>query len=170
MKNRIKESCRVLLAAMSVCWLAACSPQQQDESKTFTSEEKTQVSNEVVALLGAYNSDIREGGLMTEFKYLLESPDFFWVPPGYGSALSYDSVKTIITQNAPSLARVDNTWDTLRVVPLSKTSATYTGRLKSVVTDTSGQVFESTLLETGVLIKTSEGWKLLGGQSRIIEN
>jgi hypothetical protein len=103
---------------------------------------------------------------MAEFKYLDHSPDFFWVPPGYAGAISYDSVAAILKKSAPKYTLIENTFDTLHIVPLSKELATYTGSLTINMTDTSG-VYQArfSLLETGVMIKRPDGWKLLNGHT-----
>ncbi len=135
------------------------------QSNTFSSEDKKAVGDAVRQILHDYYDDIRESGLKAEFNYLDDSEDFFWTPPGYSSAISYDSVAAVINQNAILFPSVDNSWETLQVTPLSKELAAYTGRLHSVATDSSGQVFETKLVETGLLIKRQDGWKLLGGQT-----
>ncbi|HWA35694.1 MAG TPA: hypothetical protein VG737_16240, partial [Cyclobacteriaceae bacterium] len=63
---------------------------------------------------------------------------------------------------------VDNVFDTLHVVALSRRYATYTGRLRSTMTDTTGQTTTYLMLETGILTKRPDGWKLLSGQTAIV--
>ena len=58
--------------------------------------EKELIKKEVITMLQQYHEAIKSGGLTAEFDYLDESKEFFWVPPGYQSALSYDSVRAII--------------------------------------------------------------------------
>ena len=62
--------------------------------------DKESIIDEVKLMLDNYHKDIGRDGLTAEFKYLDQSSDFFWVPPGYQTALSYDSVKTILETNA----------------------------------------------------------------------
>lgn len=131
--------------------------------------EKKLIIDSIIQTLNQYYDDIRAEGLTAEFRYLDNSPEFYWVPPGFSIAISYDSVATILRQNAPLLRKIDNQWDTLRIDPLSHELATYTGRLHSTVTDTAGHVSESSLVETGVLIKRRDGWKLLSGQTSVSE-
>ncbi|TAI47827.1 hypothetical protein EW142_14325 [Flagellimonas allohymeniacidonis] len=136
-----------------------------EQPKTITSDEKIEVSDNVRQTLTDYYNDIRELGLTAEFKYLDNSKDFFWTPPGYSSSISYDSVATILNHSAPLYQSIDNQWDSLRITVLTKELAAYTGRLRSTMTDTSGQVFKLKLVETGLLIKRHDGWKLLCGQT-----
>lgn len=144
------------------CLLTALSCEQP---KTITKDEKIEISDNVRQTLTDYFDDIRESGLTAEFKYLDNSTEFFWTPPGYSSSISYDSVVTILNHNAPLYQSIDNQWDTLRITALTKELAVYTGRLRSTMTDTSGQVFKIKLVETGFLIKRHDGWKLLCGQT-----
>lgn len=103
-----------------------------------------------------------------EFRYLDSSLDFYWVPPGASVAYGYDSIRMMIERNADKFQSVDNSWDSLHVIILDKEHVTYNGRLNSNMTDTSGQTFEIKLVESGVLIKRQNGWKLLGGQTAVI--
>jgi len=138
------------------------------QSTQLTEHEKASIIEDVRHTLDNYYNDIRKSGLTAEFKYLDNSSEFFWVPPGYSNSLSYDSVVTILKQNAPKFKSVDNSFDTLRIIPLTKELATYTGRLNSTMTDTSDDVMTFSLVETGILIKRRDGWKLLNGQTTIL--
>ena len=137
-------------------------------STEMTDSGKITVINEVKQMLSSYNADIRKGGLTAEFIYLDNSPGFFWVPPGYQQALSYDSVVSVIKRSAQSFKSIINSWDTLRIFPLTKELATYTGRLRSEIVDTSDNVSSYILIETGVTIKRRSGWKLLCGQTAFL--
>lgn len=112
-----------------------------------------------------YYEDISVSGLTAEIPYLDSSTDFFWVPPGYDEPIFYDSVVSYIRQNAPLFQNIINKWDTLRIYPLTKELASYTGVLLSTVTDTTGITETYPLIETGVMIKRDNGWKLLNGQT-----
>lgn len=138
------------------------------QSTTMTKDEIARIELDVRLTLSNYYDDIRKSGLTAEFKYLDHSTDFFWVPPGYSSCISYDSVVQVLEENAPKFKYIDNSFDTLRIVPLSKEIATYTGRLHSMMTDSNGKVMTFQLVETGVLIKRKDGWKLLSGQTNIV--
>jgi hypothetical protein len=154
---------RLILTIFTILTITSCR-----QSTPLTETEKTSIVLEVRQTLDNYYNDIRKSGLTAEFKYLDNSSEFFWVPPGYSSSISYDSVATVLKQNAPKYNSIDNSFDTLRIVPLSKELATYTGRLHSTMTDTSGKVMTFSLVETGVLIKRKDGWKLLNGQTSIL--
>jgi hypothetical protein len=134
----------------------------------LTEKEKATIITEVNMTLENYYSDIKKSGLTAEFNYLDNSPDFFWVPPGYSNAISYDSVAKILKQNAPKYKTIINKFETLEIIPLSSELATYTGKLSSNMTDTAGTTLTFSLVETGVLIKRANGWKLLNGQTTLI--
>ena len=147
----------VFLTAMS------CSDQTE-----LSVTEKDRVAEEVRAMLHQYDDDVRTNGLLAEFAYLDSSEDFFWVPPGYNSPLSYDSVLVIITKNAALLRSVDIVWDSLRIIPHSGSLATFTGNITSRSEDTSGNVTTVRLIETGLAVKRHDGWKLLSGQTSLL--
>jgi hypothetical protein len=83
--------------------------------------------------------------------------------------ISYDSVAAVLTLNSPKFVSVENTFDTLRIIPLTTELATYTAKLRSVMKDTSGNVSSVNLIETGVVIKRKDGWKLLSGQTSLLK-
>ncbi|MFT3912204.1 MAG: hypothetical protein QM737_22445 [Ferruginibacter sp.] len=136
-------------------------------SSTFTSVEKEIVVKETTEMLYDYYKDIKTSGLTAEFKYLDHSTDFFWAAPGYATALSYDSIEKIIRHNATLYRVVENTFDSLHIVPLSKELASYTALITVSMTDTSGKTSKYGLIESGVLIKRNDGWKLLNGQTAV---
>lgn len=139
------------------------------QSVPLTQEEKTNIADSIRETLKNYYNDITKYGLTAELNYLDNSPDFFWVPPGYSGAISYDSVVAVLQQNAPMYKTIVNSFDTLKIIPLSKDIATYTTRLQSAMTDTAGKTFKYSLIETGVLIRRQNGWKLLSGQTSILQ-
>jgi hypothetical protein len=145
--------------------IASCLPSTQ-ETEGF---ETDAIVAEVREVLDSYYRDIKQKGLKAEFQYLDSSDNFFWVPPGYSSAILYDSVASILNANAAMFRSIDNAWDTLSVIPLSSDIATYTGRISSKATDTSGKKSTTMLIETGTLIKRKDGWKLLCGQTSVIK-
>lgn len=125
------------------------------------------VESETRQMMNDYLDAINKEGLLSEFRYLDSSKKFFWVPPGYASSIDYDSVSVILHQMAPAFTAIDMQWDTLTINPLSSSLAAYTGKVLSQMTDTSGVTSAHALLESGVLIKRKDGWKLLCGQSRV---
>jgi hypothetical protein len=127
--------------------------------------ERAEIIISAKETLNNYFNDIRKEGLKAEFRYLDNSKEFFWVPPGYSSPISYDSVAAILNQNAPLFKSIDNSFDTLRIFPLSNDLTTYSGRLRSIMIDTADQVTTFIMMETGILIKRKDGWKLLSGQT-----
>jgi hypothetical protein len=140
--------------------LAACQPPNPAPEL-----DKVTIETSVRKMFGDYHQAIKEGGLTAEFKYLDDSEDFFWVPPGYTSALTYDSVKAILETNAGMFRSVEFHWDTLQLYPLSNTLVNYTGIVSGTMTDTAGQTSSVSIIETGIVILRNDGWKLLSGQS-----
>ena len=138
------------------------------ESSSFSKEEQRSVIDSVRQTLHNYYTDITRSGLTAEFTYLDSSNEFFWVPPGYSHAISYDSTANFIRRNAPLFSHINNVWDSLRIIPLTKELATYTGKLHSAMTDTSGKTSTFSLIETGLMIKRKDGWKLLNGQTAVL--
>jgi len=136
--------------------------------ETLTETDRVEIIKDAKQTLDNYYNDIRKEGLTAEFKYLDNSADFFWVPPGYSSPISYDSVAAILKANAPLFKSIDNSFDTLKIIPLSKELVTYTGRLHSIMIDTAGKSSTFSMIETGIMIKRKDGWKLLSGQTSII--
>ncbi|WP_411030716.1 hypothetical protein [Spongiimicrobium sp. 3-5] len=143
--------------------VVSCNP--IDKTKDL---DKEAIIEEVGVVLNKYHKDVAKDGLSAEFKYLDKSVDFFWVPPGYSSALSYDSVRTILEKNAKAFQSVKLHWDHLQVNPLSNEIVNYSGIVGGVMIDTAGTSLNVSILESGTIIKRKNGWKLLSGQSRVL--
>lgn len=143
---------------------------------TFTSyaqhplkvEEKESIIQEVKMMLENYHDDIVKDGIEDELKYLDSSSDFFWVPPGYNSALDYSTIKGILLANSKTINYIEFSWETIKIFPLTNKIATYTGIVKCVEVDTSNKAMNFQILESGTVIKRENGWKFLNGQSRIL--
>ena len=120
-------------------------------------------------MLHNYFQDIAEEGLLAEFKFLDDSDEFFWVPPGYTSAISYDSVRIILESRAAGYEYIKFDWESLKINPLNTSYAAYTGVVRGMMKDTAGVEADVALIETGVVVKRDAGWKLLCGQSRALE-
>lgn len=146
-----------------IAFNACIGPEQKNEV------DKNAIILEVQEMFENYYQDIKIEGLTGEFKYLDTSENFFWVPPGYKSALSYDSVKSILETNASNLSMADLSWAELKVFPLSNDIASYTGILEGTVIDKAGNQNDVHIIESGVVIKREDGWKLLSGQTSVIE-
>jgi len=138
----------------------------QSDPVNLTGKEKKIISGEVEIMLNTYFQDIRKEGLTGEFRHLDPSPDFFWVPPGYDAAITYDSVKTVLTENAGNFLTIEFEWETLRIVPLKKDIANYTGVVNGTMIGVSGDTSSVKMIETGTVIRRDDGWKILSGQSR----
>ena len=130
--------------------------------------DKAQTVNDITKMLSDYHTDTNKEGLTAEFKYLDRSSDFFWVPPGYTSTLKYDSIRNILEKNAKAFRAVEFRWKTLEIFPLSEEIATYSGIVNGRMTDTAGIESKVSIIESGTLIKRGDGWKLLSGQSAVI--
>ena len=136
----------------------------QQKEKT-TELDKYAVEKEVRQMFDDYHEAIKKDGLKGEFKFLDQSEEFFWVPPGYSSALYYDSIAAILSANDAFFQSIEFHWDTLNVFPLSNTIANYTGIVCGTMVDTIGNSSTVSIIETGIVIKREDGWKLLSGQS-----
>jgi hypothetical protein len=155
---------RYYFAVIIILLLDSCvQPEQLNDA------EKDIIISDVKEMFNNYHSDIKKEGLTAEFKYLDQSSDFFWVPPGYNSALDYDSVYSILVKNAKMFSEVIFAWDTLQIFPLTEEIANYSGIVEGSMTDTSGIVKAVLIIESGTVVKRSEGWKLLSGQSAVLE-
>ena len=135
----------------------------------LSAAEKVAISGEVRETLNKYYAEVNRNGLTAEFNYLDNSPDFYWTPPGYTAPITYKEVEKGVQQNAKVFASIDNKWRTLNVYPLTSHLASYTGLIESSVSDTAGTPGVYTLLETGIVIKRANGWKLLSGQTSVIK-
>ena len=138
------------------------------ENAGLNEPEKKRISEEVKTMFGHYHDAIKKEGLTGEFKYLDSSNDFFWVPPGYTSTLSFDSVKAILEKNAPSFKAIEFSFDTLQIFPLSSSLANYSGIVSGTMVDTAGISSSVKIIESGTVVKRADGWKLLCGQSAAI--
>ena len=145
--------------AFILTFLACTSPPNPKDTNKET------VIQEVQKMLENYHKAIQENGLTAEFDYLDHSNDFFWVPPGYTSALTYDSVKTILKTNAMLFDKVEFHWESLQIIPLTNEISNYYGIVEGVLTDTAGFENNVAIIESGTVIKRPDGWKLLSGQS-----
>lgn len=143
-------------------FLIACQPAVTVD---FDPESATE---EARAMLHDYHAAMNDGGLMAEIHYLDSSDQFFWVPPGFSGKIDYDSVMTILSQNAEHEQFMKLDWQNLHVEALDNDVAIYTGTVRMKTVDDHGGQFTSLILETGTLIRRDDGWKLLCGQSRMI--
>lgn len=136
----------------------------------LSQEDNDRIRLEAETMLTEYNKAIESGGLLAEFDYLDSSSRFTWFPPGFNVWISYDSVSAILKYNAGKFKSISNTWDTLKIEPLTTELAAYSGVLTSESEDTSGNKTKVRLKETGTLIKRGNRWKLLTGQTAILDS
>lgn len=130
----------------------------------LTEAQRKSIIDSVTQTLRNYYNDMDKKGLLSEFNYLDSSKEFYWLPPGYTTAIDYNAVAASIRANAADF-HIKIGWDTLRVDALSNKLARYTGRLRSEWMDTTGKIIDLSFVETGLLIKRGDGWKLLSGQT-----
>ncbi len=123
-------------------------------------EESNRVAVEVRKTLNDYFKDVNADGPLAELKYLDSTASFSWHPPGFNGPIDFDSVKTILLQNAATGIRSVVSWDSLNIFPETKDKAKYTGRI-SVVTN--GDTIR--LSEEGNVVKKEDGWKLVSGKT-----
>ena len=119
-------------------------------------------------MLHAYHQAIAQDGLKAEFAYLDSSEQFFWVPPGYTSALDFDSVKSILLQSDKAMQQVDFHWEKLELFVLSPKIVNFTGIVGGQMLDTAGLNSPVNIIESGTCIQRADGWKLLSGQSALL--
>lgn len=134
--------------------------------KTLNSESKEAISLEIKQMFNNYYNDITKKGLTRELKYLDNSSDFFWVPPGYEKALDYNTIKGILIANSKVINHIEFSWESIKIHPITEEIATYTGIVKCVQVDTDAKSVTFKIIESGTLIKREDGWKFLNGQSR----
>ena len=162
----MKQYLIISITLLLIIIVANCQP--TSPASTFDKAARQRIEQEVRTMLEQYFDAIRAEGLEGEFAYLDSSATFFWVPPGYTSRLSYDSVATILRSRAPAFQKINFQWDDLYLDPLSPDIVSYNGIVKGSMLDTAGQQNLVHLIETGLLIKRADGWKLLSGQSAIL--
>lgn len=136
---------------------------KKEETKEL---DKAQIIGEIEIMFNDYHDAIKQNGLPAEFEYLDDSEDFYWVPPGYQSAIKYDSIKAILIQNNKSIQSIAFEFERLEVFPLTSEIANYSGIVKGKMTDTAQVTSTFKIIESGTLVKRKNGWKLLNGQSR----
>lgn len=155
---------KFLMVTLSLNMVVSC----KRGALPLTKAEEMKIVANTLQTLHQYHTDIGKEGFSAELKYLDNSNAFFWVPPGYAIPISYDSARAVLEQNAPLYASIKNSWDTLMVVPISKEHAIFTGRFSSTMTDTSGKTTMHEFIETGLLVKRKNGWKLSSGQTSLL--
>lgn len=164
LNNNLTMSIQNLLLASLLFSIVSCGK----KSSGLSVKENAAIVEAIKQTLNTYYEEIKKDGLTAEFKYLDHSSEFYWAPPGFSAPISYEQVEEGVKQNAAKFKSVENSWLTLRVDPLTSELASYTGTIHSVGTDTTGQVGDYKLIETGILIKRHDGWKLYRGQTTVL--
>lgn len=136
--------------------------------KTLSPNEAKSIREDVINTLKQYHQDINNEGALAEIKYLDSTKDFSWLAPGFNSPLGYDSVVSILKTMDSLYSRIEHSWDTLTVLPQSKSEALYEGIITSTLTTINGDTATMKLKEEGVAVKREGGWKLLTGKTRLL--
>lgn len=137
------------------------------DATDLSEPERKHVISDVKEMLYQCNADVKAKGLHSEFDYIDNSPGFFWVPPGAAGPQPFDTIISMVGRNAARLKQVNNTFDTLIVIPITMRLAQYSARIHSIATDTAGAQTTTSLVETGLVVKRKNGWKLLSGQTSV---
>lgn len=148
---------------LTCLWLWGC----QQSQKTAWDRDATRLA--VEKMLVDYHQAMKAGGIAAEFDYLDDSEAFFWVPPGYTTAMNYDEIRAILEDSKGSYSDITLDWESLTVHALSPDIASYSGVVHGIWTDTAEVALEMRLLESGTIIRRSDGWKLLSGQTRVLD-
>ena len=139
---------------------------QAEKTKT---DADSNIVQQVKSTLEEISDAIKMHGITAEFKWIDSSADFFWVPPGFESPLSYDSVAKIMRSNSGRFKQVEEKWDLLEIQPLGNDHAVFTGRITSRTVDTANHSQEHQVVETGIMIRKGDGWKLHCGHTSLIK-
>ncbi|MGB3080915.1 MAG: hypothetical protein WBB31_17670 [Saprospiraceae bacterium] len=163
-KKILSISIQSILSVFLIFSMVSCG----QKSTVLSVKENEAIIDTIRQTLTLYYEDIKKDGLTAEFKYLDHSAEFYWAPPGFNAPISYDQVEKGVIQNAAKFKSVDNSWLSLRIDPLTPELASYTGTIHSIATDTTGQIGDYKLIETGLMIKRNDGWKLFRGQTSVL--
>jgi hypothetical protein len=110
-----------------------------------------------------------ERWINAEFEYLTIY-QIFLRSSRLSTGISFDSIAVRLNANAPFFQPVENSFDSLKIISLTKTLAIYTAQLRPVPADTSENTSSLRLVETGIVFKRKDGWKLLSGQTSLLNN
>jgi hypothetical protein len=158
----VRQAYKIELVALLCCCITSCT-----EESSLSEAEKQALTSEIEHTIEQYCKDVRTEGLSAELRYLDHSSGFVWTPPGSASAISYDSVVRIISENASLFRNVNNTYESLHIDLLDDHHASYSALVRSVLTSRRGQVTRLLLEEEGFLVLRSNGWKLERGVTKL---
>ena len=145
----------------TVCYLifAGCC------SKTISDRHDDRATQSARKMLESYSADINSEGFLAEFKYLDSSEHFWWLPPGFDSPITYDSVAAILKRNAVLFPKVNVKYDSLQLLPAGSSTVIYKGDVTVILTDTTGRMDTTYLKEDGKIVRRPGGWKLMCGKT-----
>lgn len=141
----------------------------QTQNLHLTEEEEAAIKKEVQVFLEQYSAAVKKRGLKAEFDFIGEPENFRWQPPGYKVFIKYDSVATLINQNAARYKLVNNRYEVKEILVPGSGTATYNAKVYSHMEDNEGQSTDVVFSEVGVLKKKRDGWKLMVGVTTIIK-
>lgn len=150
--------------------MVACKQHEKIQLQALNDLSKEAIRLEVISTLNDYFADIKAGGLTAGSAYLDNSHEFFWVPPGFNSPISYDSVIAIHHAKSGTFSQMVFEWDTLQVFPINHQFANYTGIVNGKMTNNIGKITKVVMIETGTMVKRANKWKFLNGQSAVLGN
>ena len=153
---------KYLLPLIVIIFFVRCSEKQEYNAIA--------IEIEVREMFNAYDDSVRKKGIEGEFFFLDKSEAFYWVPPGHKYALHYDSISRILKEYAPNFKYINNSWDTLEVLPLSDEYASFNGVINSYAISSNNDTTITKLSETGLVVKRKTGWKFLNGQTVVVGN
>jgi hypothetical protein len=152
----------ILVIAAAIWSTQACN------TGTMSKRQSARIATEAEAMLRDYHTQLAQHGLAAEFKFLDSTDQFSWHPAGYNGPINFDSVATTLRQLDDFYTSIQSKWDTLSIIPVSDTMATYTGEFTTKMTDVTGITDTYVMQETGTLIKRPDGWKMLTGKTTMI--
>ena len=82
---------------------------------------------------------------------------------------NYNVIAAAIKRNAALLKSIDNRYDSLLIIPLTKEYAQFVMRTISTTIRADGDSIKSAFIESGVMVRRKDGWKFLSGQTSILQ-
>lgn len=148
---------RLVLAAMTLAFLAACQPATTE----FTEEQRAAVADEVRQLADAFFEDFRtldfEGAMAPWGSRIV------WAENGVMSA-NADSLTDAWRGVFASVERVTSgEWGEIQIDVLGPDGAVFTGSFDWTGVDTAGATVGAAGVWTTVWVRTAEGWKIVQG-------
>lgn len=154
---------RIIICSILIIGISSCKSESNESNHVKTSED------DLITFLNTYHDAMNQYGLKTEFEFIDSTSHFFWIPPGYASALSFDSVKKVLIQTDETIRSIRLKWKNLKIESQESNWANFHGVVEGQIVDTSGLIIIINQIESGVLIKRKDGWKILSGQTTALD-